>query len=417
MTLSTGTKFKDTFISLNHRDFRYFLSGQFLSLMGTMIQNTALSWYVYKITNSPFLLGLIGVFQYAPVLLITLLSGVIVERHPKKRILLVTQISYMLQAFALSFFVYMGESKYWILALLAAINGIITSFDMPTRQSFFIELVGKRDLPNAISLNSTVFNMSRIIGPAASGIIMDDLGVFQCFLMNAVSFIPVIYGIVKIKHMGNPVIRNTESNLLKDLKDGILYTVHKRILISTMFMMAIVCTFAFNSNVIVPVFAKEVMEGGARTYSLLMSLIGLGSLLGAMFMAGQGRRIRARYYLIINSFIIAILQIVTLFTKNFISVSMIFVLIGFFNLTFLNKANTIIQFNTEDAYRGRVMSIYSLLNIGSTPLGSAFAGVVMEKFGGKFGFFSCGSIIFIVAVIIMIFIEFRKKSAKPFSDT
>ncbi|MCC9293633.1 MFS transporter [Clostridium sp. MT-14] len=415
--MSTGTKFKDTFISLNHRDFRYFLSGQFLSLMGTMIQNTALSWYVYKITNSPFLLGLIGVFQYAPVLLITLLSGVIVERHPKKRILLVTQISYMLQAFALSFFVYMGESKYWILALLAAINGIITSFDMPTRQSFFIELVGKRDLPNAISLNSTVFNMSRIIGPAASGIIMDDLGVFQCFLMNAVSFIPVIYGIVKIKHMGNPVIRNTESNLLKDLKDGILYTVHKRILISTMFMMAIVCTFAFNSNVIVPVFAKEVMEGGARTYSLLMSLIGLGSLLGAMFMAGQGRRIRARYYLIINSFIIAILQIVTLFTKNFISVSMIFVLIGFFNLTFLNKANTIIQFNTEDAYRGRVMSIYSLLNIGSTPLGSAFAGVVMEKFGGKFGFFSCGSIIFIVAVIIMIFIEFRKKSAKPFSDT
>ncbi|MCI1944797.1 MFS transporter [Clostridium luticellarii] len=416
MAVGTEMRFKGTFISLNHRDFRYFLSGQFLSLMGTMIQNTALSWYVYKVTNSPFLLGLIGVFQYAPVLLITLLSGVIVERHPKKKILLITQVSYMLQAFALSFFVYMGESKYWVLAALAAINGVITSFDMPTRQSFFIELVGKSDLPNAISLNSTVFNMSRIIGPAAAGIIMDDLGAFQCFLVNAVSFIPVIYGIVKIQHMGNPVIRSTESNLLKDLKDGVLYTVHKRILMSTMFMMAIVCTFAFNSNVIVPVFAKEVMEGGARTYSLLMSLIGLGSLLGAMFMAGQGRRVRGKYYLIVNSFIIAVLQIMTLFTKNYISAGITFVFIGFFNLTFLNKANTIIQFNTEDKYRGRVMSIYSLLNIGSTPLGSAFAGAVMEKFGGKFGFFSCGSIIFLVTAVIMCFIEFKKDSLKPFSN-
>lgn len=192
-------KFKGTFISLNHRDFRYFLSGQILSLMGTMIQNTALSWYVYKITDSPFLLGLIGVFQYAPVLLITLLSGVIVERYPKKKILLITQVSYMLQAFALSFVVYTGESKYWTLAVLAAVNGTITSFDMPTRQSFFIELVGKSDLPNAISLNSTVFNMSRIVGPAVAGMLMDSFGVFQCFLVNAFSFIPVIYGIIKIR--------------------------------------------------------------------------------------------------------------------------------------------------------------------------------------------------------------------------
>ncbi|MEY7999275.1 MFS transporter [Clostridium sp. Mt-5] len=415
--MGTRIKFKGTFVSLNHRDFRYFLSGQFLSLMGTMIQNTALSWYVYKITNSPFLLGLIGVFQYAPVLLITLLSGVIVERHPKKNILLITQVCYMVQAFALSFFVYNDDSKYWILAALAAVNGIITSFDMPTRQSFFIELVGKSDLPNAISLNSTIFNMSRIIGPAVAGILMDDFGVLQCFLVNAFSFIPVIYGVVKIKTKGNPVVKNKKSSLFKDLKDGIIYTMNKRILVSTMFIMAIVCTFAFNSNVIVPVFAKEVMNGSSKVYSLFLSLIGLGSLFGAMFMAGQGRRIRNKYYLIIDSFIIAILQIITLFTRSYVSVGIIFILIGFFNLIFLNKANTILQFNTEDEYRGRVMSIYSLLNIGSTPLGSAFAGIVMEKFGGRFGFFSCGLIIFLVTIGIVFFIESRKNHLKTSANT
>lgn len=401
-------KFKGTFISLNHRDFRYFLSGQILSLMGTMIQNTALSWYVYKITDSPFLLGLIGVFQYAPVLLITLLSGVIVERYPKKKILLITQVSYMLQAFALSFVVYTGESKYWTLAVLAAVNGTITSFDMPTRQSFFIELVGKSDLPNAISLNSTVFNMSRIVGPAVAGMLMDSFGVFQCFLVNVFSFIPVIYGIIKIRARGNPVIEKKGSGLFKDLKDGILYTINNRILISTMFVLTIVCTFAFNSNVIVPVFAREVMNGNSRVYSLLLSLIGLGSLIGAIFMAGHGGRLRSKYHLIVNSFIIAILQMITLFTKDFVSVSLVFISIGFFNLTFLNKANTTLQFNTDDEYRGRVMSIYSLLNIGSTPLGSAFSGMIMEKFGGEFGFFSCGLIIFLAAAAIVIFARFGR---------
>lgn len=408
--MSFKNRLKDTFVSVKHKDFRYFLSGQLLSLMGTMVQNTALSWYVYKITNSPFLLGLIGVFQYMPVLLITLFAGVIVERHPKKNILLLTQFLYMIQSFILSFIVYTGESKYWIFAVLAAITGTITSFDMPTRQSFFIELVGKRDLPNAISLNSTVFNMSRIIGPAIAGIIMSKFGVLQCFLINAFSFIPVIYGVFKIQARGNPTIKSKNSGLFKDLKGGIVYTLNKKILVSTMFMMAIVCTFAFNSNVIIPVFAKQVMNGGAAEYSMLLSLIGVGSLFGAVFMASTGRRLKIKHYLIINSFILAILHIITLFSANYVVVGIIFMFIGFFGLTFLNKANATLQFNTEDEYRGRVMSIYAFLNIGSTPVGSAFAGIVMEKLGGKFGFFSCGLLIFLLTVTTVLFIELKKKA-------
>ncbi|AZV55330.1 MFS transporter [Clostridium sp. AWRP] len=402
----------DVFSSLKHRDFRYFLSGQLLSLMGTMVQNTALSWYVYKITNSPFLLGLISVFQYAPVLLITLIAGVIAERYPKRKIILMTQFSYMIQSFILTFVVYVGYSKYWILAILSVINGIITSLDMPTRQSFFIELVGKKDLPNAISLNSTVFNISRIVGPAFAGIIMNKVGVFQCFLINTISFIPVIYGVFQIKAKGNPTLKSKNFNLIQDLKGGIMYTVSKKILLSVMFMMAIVCTFAFNSNVIIPVFAKQVMNGGAKEYSILLSLSGAGSFLGAIFMAGIGRGLRSKYFLIINSFILAILQIVTLFTSSYLLVGMLFVWIGFFGLTFLNKANATLQFNTEDEYRGRVMSIYALLNIGSTPFGSAFVGVVMQKFGGRFGFFSCGLIMFLFTVITVFFVEVKNRKPR-----
>ncbi|MBP2032410.1 MFS family permease [Clostridium algifaecis] len=402
-------RLKDTFVSIKHKDFRYFLSGQLLSLMGTMVQNTALSWYVYKITNSPFLLGLIGVFQYAPVLLITLIAGVIVERHPKRNILLLTQFSYMIQAFALSFIVYTGENKYWMLAVLASINGIITSLDMPTRQSFFIELVGKKDLPNAISLNSTVFNMSRIVGPAFAGVIMNKFGVLQCFLINAFSFIPVIYGVFKIQAKGNPTIKSKTSGLFKDLKGGIVYTLNKKILVSTLFMMSIVCTFNFNSNVIIPVFANQVMNGGATEYSILLSLVGLGSLFGAMFMASTGRRLKIKHYLIINAFVLAILNIMTLFSADYVIIGVLFISIGFFGLTFLNKANATLQFNTEDEYRGRVMSIYAFLNIGSTPLGNAFAGIVMEKVGGKFGFFSCGLVILLLIVITVVFVELKKK--------
>ncbi len=410
--MSFKSTMEDVFSSLKHRDFRYFLSGQLLSLMGTMIQNTALSWYVYKITNSPFLLGLISVFQYAPVLLITLVAGVIAERYPKRKIILMTQFSYMIQSFILTFVVYVGYSKYWILAILSVINGIITSLDMPTRQSFFIELVGKKDLPNAISLNSTVFNICRIVGPAFAGIIMNKVGVFQCFLINAISFIPVIYGVFQINAKGNPTLKSKKFNLIQDLKGGIMYTINKKILLSVMFMMAIVCTFAFNSNVIIPVFAKQVMNGGAKEYSLLLSLSGTGSFLGAIFMAGIGTGLRSKYFLIINSFILAILQIVTLFTSSYLLVGMLFVCIGFFGLTFLNKANATLQFNTEDEYRGRVMSIYALLNIGSTPFGSAFVGVVMEKFGGRFGFFSCGLIMLLFTILAVFFVELKNRKLR-----
>lgn len=399
----------DVFSSLKHRDFKYFLSGQLLSLMGTMIQNTALSWYVYKITNSPFLLGLISVFQYAPVLFITLIAGVIAERYPKRKIILMTQFSYMIQSFILTFVVYIGYSKYWILAILSAINGIITSLDMPTRQSFYIELVGKKDLPNAISLNSTVFNISRIIGPAFAGIIMNKLGILQCFFINTISFIPVIYGVLQIKAKGNPTLKSKDFNLVQDLKAGIMYTINKKVLLSVMFMMTIVCTFAFNSNVIIPVFAKQVMNGDAKEYSLLLSFSGAGSFLGAIFMAGIGKTLKNKNFLIINSFILAILQIITLFTSSYLLVGMLFVSIGFFGLTFLNKANSTLQFNTEDQYRGRVMSIYALLNIGSTPFGSAFVGIVMEKFGGKFGFFGCGIVMLLFTILTVFFVELRHK--------
>ncbi len=395
------------FSALYHKNFRYFWCGQAVSTIGGMIQVTALNWYVYKITGSPLLLGLMGVFEFGPVLLLTLFAGVFIERFPKKKILLFTQSLFLVQSLLLSILVWAGATTYWYFAVLAIVAGIGNSLDQPTRQSYFVELVGKDDLPNAISLNSTTFNLARILGPAVAGLIMKYVGIAQCFLINGLSFIPVIIGIAMITVVGKPRKKDSEKKLLKEIKSGVVYTFTNPKLLPTFLIMAAVCTFAMNTNVILPVYAKDVLLGDEATYSLLMSVLGLGSLLGALFMAGVGVNIRSKYFLVFTAFSISILQILTLAGLHSISyIIILLIIIGFLNLCFLNRANTRIQLNTDDNYRGRVMSIYVLINTGSTPIGNSLTGLAMDTAGEKYGFFING-LITLILVLIFFFI-YRK---------
>ncbi len=388
------TLFRETFSSLYHHDFRVFWIGQVLSTIGSMIQVTALSWYVYKISGSPFLLGLMGVFEFGPVLAFSLFAGVLIDRFPKKKILLFTQCLFLIQSLILALLVWQKATTYWYFAALAFLAGIANSIDQPTRQSYFVELVGKKDLPNAISLNSTSFNLARIIGPAIAGIIMKFVGTAECFFINGLSFIPVIYGIWLIRVVGKPSRFGKAINIFTEIKSGVRYTFQNRILLPTFIIMLIVCTFSMNANVVLPVFAKDVMLGNEQTYSLMMSVLGLGSLFGALFMARFGDKIHARYFLVLAALVMALMQMLTIVhipeKYHFLYMAVLLVVIGFCNLCFLNRANARIQLNTDDKYRNRVMSIYVLVNTGSTPLGNTFTGWAIGLIGERYGFFIDG---------------------------
>lgn len=266
----TSNFFKTTFRALQYRNFRLFWFGQCISLTGTWMQRAAQTWLVYDVTKSPMLVGIVGVCQFMPMLLFSLFAGVLVDRFSKKNILIVTQIVFMLQAIIMTVLTFTGQIQYWHILVLSTMFGLTQTMDMPARQSFFIDLVGTENLTNAISLNSTIVNLARIIGPAVSGLLMIKYGIVFCFFINALSFIPVIVGMLMIKvPKSSPHVRST--HILNDILDGIQYIKKNETLMLNVIIMAVVCTFAMNLDVIIPVFAKEVLERGARLHSSIIN--------------------------------------------------------------------------------------------------------------------------------------------------
>lgn len=399
---------KNTFTSLRHRDFRCFIIGQAISVIGTWLQKTAQTWLLYTLTKSPLLLGLLGVFQFGPTLLFSAFSGAIVDRFPKKKLLYCTQITFMIQAFILFILVYTNHINYWSIFILAVISGFATTLDMPTRQSYFIELVGKEDLPNAVSLNSSIFNIAKIIGPSIAGIIMIKFGTSFCFFLNFLSFTAVLIGLFLISAK-DKVSDKPHKNLLKEVKDGLVYIRNNIKLVKVFIMMGIVCTFCMNIDVISPVFSKTILNRGANGYTFLLSAMGFGSLLGTFKMASTRKKNLNLKLLITAAFSTAIFQLLASFSSNYYLCAAFILGAGFANLAFLNGSNSILQLNTEDEYRGRVMSIYSLFNAGSVPIGNFFVGSVMNAFGGRAGFSSVGIITIILTATFILLTQHHKK--------
>lgn len=409
-------KLGNTFSSLKHKNFRYFWAGQCVSLMGTWVQRTAQAWLVYSITKSPLLLGLLGVFQFGPVFLFSLFVGVFVDRFSKKKMLIITQVVFMVQSLILSYLVWIHAAKYWHIALLATIFGFAQTLDMPVRQSFFVELVGKEDLMNAISLNSTITNLAKIIGPSVAGILMVKLGVTACFFINGISFIPVICGLCQIKVQINISKRNNQ-NVLKEIKDGIQYILENDDLKFTVMLMIIVCVFSSNSEVIIPVLTSEVLKMGARQYSFLLSALGFGALCGAIFMASRSRHGLNKTILIADSILISLAQILAYFFRQYYIIAVIIAFIGLFFMTFLNMANSTLQMNVNNNYRGRVMSVYTLIVSGSAPIGNSFAGAVMEKTSADMGYLMCGLVTLVLSVCLLLFLKLNLKIKSSMSKS
>ena len=388
------------FSSLKHRDFRIFWIGQCVSLMGTWMQRTALIWLVYTMTDSPFLVGLVGVAQFLPMLLFTLFAGAVVDRFPKRKILIVTQSLLMLQAFALAMLAFFNSEQYWQLLLLCAFLGITTTIDMPARLSFFADLVGKEDVMNAVSLNSSIVNLARIIGPAVAGIVMMKFGAAVCFLINALSFLAVIYSLTRIETKDS-VAPPQKRNMLEEVKEGLAYIKNDETLYLNAVFLAIVSTFAMNSEVIIPVFAKTVLGMGAGAYTKLLSAAGAGSLAGAVTMASLSKKGVRKWILLVGAAATLSVQVLMAIAWNYALALLFVAMIGFFNLVFLNAGNSIFQVYAPDKYRGRVMSVYSFLIQGSLPVGNFFAGTAMQAFGGWAGYPACGLTAFICLALFM----------------
>lgn len=381
-----------------------------VSLIGTWMQNVAQPWLAYTLTKSPFLLSLIGALQFTPALLFSLFAGVVIDRMPKKRILLFTQSASLLITLILAILVMTGSVRYWHIVVMAVALGLVNTLDMPARQAFVIELAGKEDLMNAVALNSSVFNIARVLGPAIAGLVMGYLGIAFCFFANSISFAAVVVSLIFIKPAVIIHSLKEKGRIFTDIKDGLIYIFNNKVLFDIIFMMAIIGTFAMNFNVLVPVFAKDILHQQETGFGFLMSFMGVGSFLGAMLIATTSKAGPKKFVMSAVPVLIAVFLIINGLTNAFAVSGLCMAVSGFFFVTFSSTANSTMQLNSKDEYRGRVMSVYSLVFSGSTPLGNLYTGLFTERFGARVGFAACGIIILLLLIPLYIY-RMRRKAA------
>lgn len=401
------------FPALQHQNFRRFLAGQSISLIGTWMQRAAQQWVVYEITKSPFILGLVGVFQYMPMLLFSVFAGVYADRFPKRKFLLVIQVAQMLQAFVLAGLLWSGNIQYWHIFILAAFLGLTHTFDMPTRQSFFIELVEKEDLVSAIGLNSSIVNVARIIGPAVGGFFLSYFGAAVCFFVNGISFVAVIISLHSIKSY-NANVRDKGKNILHEVTDGLKYMRSKSILLDAILLMLVVGIVGMNSDIIIPVFAHEVLQQQAGGYSLMLSAMGVGALIGSLIFASRKKVGFDREILYKSALLLSVFLVITSFVRSYYISLFSLAAVGLCSVLFMATVNSIIQLNTSDEYRGRAMGIYTLVFTGTTPIGNLFTGIVMQQFGASAGFLISGVL---CAILISALIVVQRLSPVRAADT
>ena len=378
------------FLALRHRNFRLFWFGQMISLMGTWMQTIGQAWLVLQLTHSAWLLGIVGALQFLPVMLLSLFGGVLADRLPKRTVLLFTQSFAMLQAAVLWTLVATGEVRLWHVLVLATLLGLTNAIDMPTRQAFVVEMVGREDLPNAIALNSSLFNLARIVGPGIGGHIIAWAGVAPLFLLNAISFIPVIIGLALIdlrglygrkEHIvGGKGASAPRQSTMQSLREGLAYVVNTPSIFLIITVIGIVSLFGINFNVVLPLFATNVLNVGAEGFGFISSAFGLGSLLSALWLAWSNRKPSIQYLLvsaIVFCVVTALFAVSHIYALSLVLIAMV----GFAMIAFSATANTTVQTVAPDHLRGRVMSVYMLVFAGSIPFGNLLTGGLAHLYG------------------------------------
>jgi MFS family permease len=375
------TRLASTVRALRHRNFRLFTLGQSLSLVGTWMQQVAVAWLVYRMTQSPFMLGLVAFVAQGPGFFIAPFAGVLADRFDRHRIVIITQVIMMVQALLLGMLVLTGNvTMGWIL-LLMALMGVTFGVDIPARQSFLVQLVDDRnDLPNAIALNSSMFNAARLVGPAAAGFAIAAIGEGWVIVINGISYIFVLAALLSMRI--TPRVRPAQHGaMLRNLRDGVQYAAGFRPIRAVLLLVATVALLGVPFTVLLPVIATEVLGGGPRTLGMLTAAIGLGALGGALFLAARSSVRGLGRVIVASALVFGASLVLFAFARSLLLALPLLTLAGFGMMAQMASSNTVLQTLVDDDKRGRVMSFYTMAFLGTAPIGSLLAGAVAARVG------------------------------------
>ena len=383
--------------SLRHRDYRRFWIGLVISVTGTWMQNAAQGWLVYQLTKSPLYLGLVGACGALPILLLSLPAGVVADRFSKHRIVFITQSLAAIQAGVLALLVYTGTVRVWHVMTLAALLGVINAFDMPTRQSMVMDLVEREDIFNAVALNSSAFNSGRVIGPSVAGVLLAAAGMAGCFLINALSFLPLIVILTTITP--RPPHPRMSGSMFDHIGGGVKWVRSQPVAMALLVLTGFSSLFAMPYATLMPLFAEEVFHTGPRGYGFLMSAPAFGALLAAMTMTAIGHRFRIGAITVLGSFVFPIgLMLLASASSYSIAVAFLF-LVGLGMMSFNTTSNTILQKSPPDELRGRVMGLRAFVFAGMAPLGNLQIGAAAQWLGPRWAVAINGAICLVAAAV------------------
>jgi MFS family permease len=400
------------FRALKHRNFQLFMIGQLISLVGTWMQNTAQQWLVYRLTGSAALLGLFGFASQFPMLCLAWMGGYVGDRYNRHRGVITTQTLSMILAFGLALLTLTHLIKTWHLIFIAFLVGIVNAFDVPIRQSFFVHMVGKDDLPNAIALNSSIFNGARVVGPAIAGFTIVLVGEGWCFFLNALSFVAVIIALLMMR------IKRAESKVMaespvRSFIEGFRFAMNDIPIRSALLLLSMLSLFGLQYAVFLPIYASDILHGGAKTLGLLMSAAGVGAVLGALQFAARTEYQGLARWIASTCTACGLALLVFSFATSFwLCVAVLFI-VGFAATSQMAATNTIIQQRVPDEMRSRLMAVYATVFMGVMPVGALIAGVVAKHIGAPHTVLIFGAAVLIACLVFISRVVMKMESEKP----
>ncbi|HEY4324683.1 MAG TPA: MFS transporter [Mucilaginibacter sp.] len=402
-----------TFKAFKSRNYRLYFVGQSVSLTGTWMQKTAVSWVIYTLTHSTFMLGLTLFASQFPSFLLTLIGGVVSDRYNRYKVLLTTQVASLVQALLLATLILLKHYEVWEILSLSVVLGVINAFDVPARQSLVYEMVDdKDDLPNALALNSSMVNLSRIFGPALAGIVLETVGDGACFLLNALSFVAVIISLLLMK-LPKYIKKDHTKNVFGELKEGFSYVKHTPSIAFVIIMLGLMSLMVLPFSTLIPYYAKDVFKGTASTFGVIDSFIGLGAFCGAIFLASQKAGADLRKILFINTVVFGI-GLILFSHETIYPLALLFVTIaGFGMMSQITVTNTLIQTTVSPEMRGRVISFYAMAFFGLQPLGGLVVGSISKWVGTTDTLMGEGVAALLVALLHWRYLHKEKLKQEP----
>jgi len=369
------------FAALSEYNYRVFFIGQSISLIGTWMQTIGQGWLVLQITQSPTALGTVTLLQFLPFTLLSLVGGVLADRLPKRKTLIALQTFALCQAVVMVVLVSTDVVQIWHIYILALLLGTTNAIERPTRQSFFSELVGREKLVNAVALNSSILNVARVLGPSLGGVMIALVGVEGTFIFNAFSFLAVLigYSLMRPAQFHAKRAASRSESVGRQIIGGLRYAMGTPSVVQTLMLVAVVGMFGYNFNVTIPLIAEFVLDVGPEKFGLLTSCLGIGSFVSAFAIAGMGKQSMRTVYIAAAAF--SVIFVLTAFSRNYWLTASLLVLLGVSGVALMTIANTSLQLGAPEEYRGRIISIFVLLQAGSTPFGGLLTGVLSDAMG------------------------------------